>query len=86
MGQSRLIYSWGSPRRGISIGDRERSFCYFQIHEPDWNTEAKRLGFGDYKTDPEHCIKMAKHIFDAAGQSFSDWTTYNTGAHLAYLR
>lgn len=66
-------------------GVREPSFCTFQIHEPTWGKEAKRLGYGDYKTNPAHCIAMARHIYDTAGQSWSDWSAYNNGSYLKHL-
>lgn len=66
-------------------GVREPSFCTFQIHEPTWGKEAKRLGYGDYKTNPAHCIAMARHIYDTAGQSWSDWSAYNNGSYWKHL-
>jgi hypothetical protein len=83
--QSREIYPWSDPKRGIVAGTHERSFCIFQIHEPDHHKNAVRLGYENYKTDPEHCVKMAYHIFKARG-SFRDWSVYKNGSYLAYAR
>lgn len=67
-------------------GVRERSFCTFQIHEPSWGIEAKRLGYGEYKTNPTHCIAMARHIYDSAEQSWGDWSAYTNGAYKKHLK
>jgi len=70
---------------GQRSGSRERSFCLYQIHEPAHDANAKRLGLGDYKTNPESCIKMARVIYDQAG-GWSPWTVYQKKMHLAYVR
>lgn len=69
----------------IKNGVQEPSFCAFQIHEPLWDKTAKRLGYGDYKTNVEHCIKMARYIYDAAGQEWTDWSAYNNGSYKTHL-
>lgn len=66
-------------------GVREPSFCTFQIHEPSWMKEAKRLGYGDYKTNPASCIKMARHIYDTTGKNFNQWSAYKSGAYKKHL-
>ncbi len=66
-------------------GVREPSFCAFQIHAPSWETTAVKLGYGDYRTNPEHCIAMARHIYDAAGQNFNDWSAFKNGSYRQYL-
>jgi len=70
---------------GQKANSRERSFCLYQIHEPAHDANAKRLGLGDYKTNPESCIKMARVIYDQAG-GWSPWTVYTKKMHLAYVR
>jgi len=65
-------------------GVREPSFCAFQIHEPSWMKEAKRLGYGDYKTNPASCIKMARLIYDNAG-GWTDWSVYKNGSYKRHL-
>ena len=51
-------------------------FGIAQIHSPSWDREAKRLGYGEYKTDVKHNLKMARHIYDNAGGTFRDWVCY----------
>jgi len=64
-------------------GVREPSFCAFQIHEPSWMKEAKRLGYGDYKTNPASCIKMARYIYDVG--TWDEWSVYNNGSYKKHL-
>jgi len=64
-------------------GVREPSFCAFQIHEPSWMKEAKRLGYGDYKTNPASCIKMARYIYDVG--TWDEWSVYNDGSYKKHL-
>ena len=66
-------------------GIREPSFCTFQIHEPSWGREAKKLGYGDYKTNPAHCIAMARYIYDNYGQKWTAWSAYNNGSYRKHL-
>lgn len=66
-------------------GVREPSFCTFQIHEPSWMREAKRLGYEDYKTNPKSCILMARHIYDTTGKNFNQWSAYTSGAYKKHL-
>ena len=33
-----------------------------QIHAPSWDTKAKSLGYGDYKTNVARNLKMARYI------------------------
>ena len=71
---------------GQKSGSRERSFCIFQIHEPAHAATAKRLGYENYKTDIEDCVKMARVVYEQAGHSFKPWTVYAKKMHLAYVR
>ncbi len=64
-------------------GVREPSFCTFQINEPSWMKTAKILGYGDYKTNPASCIKMARYIYDTAG--WDEWSVYNEGTYKKHL-
>ena len=77
MVQSRERYTFTDHRRGIVAGQRERSFCIFQIHEPDHHQTAVSLGLGDYKTNVESCVKMARHIYESSGHRFTPWSVYN---------
>lgn len=67
----------------ISYG-QEKSYCTFQIHAPVWDSVAKELGYEDYRTNPESCIKMAYYIYKDAG-GFSPWTEYKNGRYKKYL-
>lgn len=55
---------------------RERSFSIFQVHEPDWGDDAIRLGLNDWKTDPAENIKLARYIYEKAGNKFTPWSCY----------
>jgi len=70
---------------GQRSGSQERSFCIYQIHEPAHHATAVRLGYENYKTDVEDCVKMARVIYDQAG-GWSPWTVYVKKMHLAYVR
>ncbi len=72
--QSHFILSYG----------REQSFGIFQIHAKDWDAKAKKLGYGDYKTDVEDNIKMARYLYESRG-NFKDWSCYNNGSYKAFL-
>lgn len=76
MGQSNLRYPKDRPDWGVKAGDRELSFCFAQIHSPAHDADAKRLGLGDYRTNVESCVKMARVIYDDAG-GFTPWTEYH---------
>jgi len=67
----------------ISYG-QEKSYCTFQIHAPVWDSVAKELGYGDYRTNPESCVKMAYYIYKDAG-GFTPWTEYNNGNYKRHL-
>jgi len=69
----------------VRDGIREPSFGIFQIHSPSWHKRAIALGYEDYRTDPGDNIKMARFIYDNAGQSFKDWTCYTKGMYKAKL-
>lgn len=57
-------------------GEQERSFGIFQIHSDSWHSTALRLGYENYRTDPEDNIKMARYIYDNAGKRWTDWSCY----------
>lgn len=76
MEQSQLRYPKDNPKWGVEAGDQERSYCIFQIHAPAHDANAKKLGLGDYKTNVESCIKMARVIYDDRG-GFYAWTEYH---------
>jgi hypothetical protein len=81
--QSRHTYP--KDMDGQLAGTQEKSFCIFQIHKPAHDATAHRLGLGDYKTDVESCVKMARVIYDQAG-GWTPWTVYNKKMYLAYVR
>jgi len=85
MVQSEERYQEDKPHWGVRKGDQELSFCIFQIHEPAHHATAVRLGYENYKTDVEDCVKMARVIYDQAG-GWSPWTVYQKKMHLAYVR
>lgn len=74
MQQSRHVYTAKNVPKGYKVGDREQSFCIFQIHKPAHQAEADRLGLGDYASNVESCVKMARVIYDKSG--FYPWTEY----------
>lgn len=73
----------------IKDGVREPSYCTMQIHAPSWMIKARKLGYGDYKTNVESCIKMARVIYNdkkaATGNGFQAWSAYNNGSYKKYL-
>lgn len=75
MQQSKHVYTARNVPPGYRVGDREQSFCIFQIHAPAHDATAKRLGYGDYKTNVESCIQMARVIYEDRG-GFYPWTVY----------
>lgn len=76
MTQSNLRYQKDRPEYGVKAGDRELSFCMFQIHEPAHKNTIAKYGLQDYKTNIESCVKMARIVYDQAGQSFRPWSVY----------
>lgn len=74
--QSNHRYTKDNLKLGIKAGDRERSFCMYQIHEPAHKDTIEALGLQDYKTNVESCLKMARIVYEKAGHSFSPWTVY----------
>lgn len=58
-------------RNGTRRGQQERSFGFFQIHEPDWHDEAIRLGLENYQTDGMQNVLMARHVLKKQG--FQAW-------------
>lgn len=77
MQQSKLRYPEDRPGWGVKAGERERSFCIFQLHEPAHDARARQLGLGDYKTNVESCVKMARVVYDDRGGNFGAWTEYH---------
>lgn len=75
--QSNHVYTEKNVPPGLKPGDREQSFCIFQIHEPAHKETIERLGLQDYKTNVESCVKMAYVIYKKKG-SFKDWSVYKT--------
>jgi len=59
----------------LSYG-REESFGLMQIHARDWDDDAQRLGYVNYKTDVRENLKMARYIYDQAGKRFTPWSCY----------
>lgn len=57
----------------LSYG-REQSFGVFQIHAPDHDKSAKRLGFENYQTDVLDNLHMARYIYDSAGKKWTPWS------------
>lgn len=72
----------------LSYG-REQSFGPLQIHAPDHERTAKRLGFEDYRTNPKSNILLGRYIYDQrikhGGYPFQDWTCYNQGLYKKHL-
>lgn len=56
---------------------KEPSFGYYQINEPTWHETAVKIGFPDYKTNPEHNVGMARYIRETEG--VSEWKGYPCG-------
>lgn len=74
MQQSKHRYTARNVPEGYSVGDREQSFCVFQIHAPVHDKKAQELGYGDYRTNIESCVKMAYVIYQERG--FHPWSVY----------
>jgi len=72
----------------LSYG-REQSFGPLQIHAPDHEQTAKKLGYGDYRTNPKSNILLGKYIYNQrlkqGGYPFQDWTCYNKNLYRKYL-
>lgn len=62
----------------LSYG-QERSYGLFQVHAPDWNETALRLGYDDYRTSVEDNIALARYIYEKAGKRFTPWSCYTKG-------
>jgi hypothetical protein len=77
MVQSNYRYSATNAPAGFKEGDREQSFCMFQIHEPVHKALIKSLGLEDYRTNVESCVLMGRAIYEQAGYSFNPWTEYH---------
>jgi len=76
MQQSRHVYTATNAPAGFKAGDREQSFCIFQIHEPAHRTMLERNNLTDFKTNVKSCILAAKLIHDSSG-GFYPWTEYH---------
>ena len=76
MVQSNERYQEDKPHWGVKAGDRELSFCIFQIHLPAHGDTIKRLGLEDFKTNVESCVAIARVVYDQRGGSFKPWTEY----------
>jgi hypothetical protein len=85
MVQAKGKYTFTDASRGIYEGDTERSFCLFQIHEPDHKQTAINLGLEDYKTNVESCVKMAYVVYNQSGKSFTPWSVYKNGSYKTHL-
>jgi hypothetical protein len=48
-------------------GERERSFGFFQIHEPSWHSTALELGLDQYQTDAMQNVLLARHLYELDG-------------------
>ena len=64
--QSRHVLSYG----------REQSFGLMQIQAKVWHNDAISLGYHNYKTDVIDNLKMARYIYEQAGNRFTPWTCY----------
>lgn len=67
----------------LSYG-REQSFGVFQIHAKDWDNKAKKLGYGDYRTDVEDNVNMARFLYNSRG-NFKDWSCYKNDSYKKFL-
>lgn len=76
MVQSNHTYTVTNVPKGYSVGDREQSYCMFQIHEPVHKDLIKSLGAEDFKTNVESCVKVARAIYIQSGYSFKPWSVY----------
>ena len=75
--QSRMRYTATNAPVGYKAGDREQSFCIFQIHEPVHKALISSLDATDFKTNVESCVKVARAVYENAGYSFNPWTEYH---------
>ena len=74
MVQSNHVYTAKNVPVGYEVGDREESHCIFQIHAPVHQATADRLGIGDFKTNVESCVAMARVIYEQRGNTFAAWS------------
>lgn len=56
------------------IGRTSPDYGLMQINSPAWDRTAKKLGYGDYKTNPRHNLAMARYLYDRAG--WQPWVCY----------
>jgi hypothetical protein len=78
MVQSEHLYTETNAPAGFKAGDREQSYCIFQIHEPVHKELITRLDAWDYRENVESCMKVARGVYEQAGRSFSPWSVYET--------
>lgn len=72
-----LAESSGNP---AAVGDGGNSIGLWQIYLP-----AHPEFSGEDLTDPQTNANAAFSVWQAAGGSFSPWTTYGSGAYLTYV-
>ena len=77
MVQSEYRYTATNAPAGFKAGDREQSYCMFQIHEPVHKELIERLNLQDYRTNVESCVKVGRAVYEQAGYSFNPWTEYH---------
>lgn len=82
---SRERYKFTDTSRGIYEGQIERSYCIFQIHDPDHGQLAESLGYGDYDTNVESCVAMARVVYEQRGHTFKPWSVYTNGSYMNYV-
>ena len=76
MVQSNHVYTETNAPPGFAPGDREQSFCMFQIHEPVHRETIKAHGLENYRTDVRECVQLGRIVYDQAG-GFYPWTEYH---------
>lgn len=78
--QSSERYRTDRPEYGLKAGEREQSYCMFQIHEPAHKKTIEQHGLQDYRTNVESCVKMARIVYDErekrTGDGFKAWSVY----------
>ena len=76
MVQSNHVYTETNAPPGFAPGDREQSFCMFQIREPVHRETIKAHGLENYRTDVRECVQLGRIVYDQAG-GFYPWTEYH---------
>ena len=67
------------------VGLSSPDYGLMQINGPSWDRKAALLGYTKYRTDVKDNLKMARHIYDAAGGKWTDWVCYTSGKYKAKL-